>query len=176
MRSSPRALMMTLGMLLAASGVLHADDVIMPQKLVPDRPAADEEKKEKEEAPDAGDDSIPLAASDMAALKQAIGQKARVAGRVVRPSNWKDKITFLNFDGGFSVVIFNKNLSAFPEPPDQMYANATVVVFGTVSEHKGEPQIEVQRPDQVKALTKDGAPVEEGSAKDGEAGKTDADR
>ena len=95
---------------------------------------------------------VSLASKDKEALKAAIGQNAIVRGKVVKTTNYQEKIAFIDLEGGFTVVCFKKSFSKFPEAPDKMYAQKTIEVTGKITEHKEKPQIEITAPDQVKIV------------------------
>ncbi len=82
---------------------------------------------------------------------------AFVAGKVI-DVNTAGRITFVNFDSQrparFTAVIFEKDLTNFPKPPKEMYADKIVRVGGTVSKFKDQPQIVVISPSQIEVLDK----------------------
>jgi endonuclease/exonuclease/phosphatase family metal-dependent hydrolase len=87
--------------------------------------------------------------------KALIGKKAFIYGKVLRVNSAKT-ITFLDFDnqrpGRFTGVIKTDNLTNFPRPPKEMYTGRVVRIFGTVSQFKGQPQIEISNPSQIEIL------------------------
>ncbi|MEA3334381.1 MAG: phospholipase D-like domain-containing protein [Chloroflexota bacterium] len=82
-----------------------------------------------------------------------VGQKISVEGVVV-DSYDAGTITFLNFDEDrtFTVVIFDDNYDRFPESPEDLYYKKRILVTGEVELHDGDPQIEVEHPDQIEIL------------------------
>jgi endonuclease/exonuclease/phosphatase family metal-dependent hydrolase len=87
--------------------------------------------------------------------KPLVGQKALVFG-TVRKVNSTKTITFLDFDdqrpARFTGVIKADNLTNFPRPPKEMYAGKIVRILGTVSQFKGQPQMEISKPTQIEIL------------------------
>jgi len=66
--------------------------------------------------------------------------------------------TFLNMGVDYpdvsrlSVMIWEKDRSAFPEAPEVMYANKKISVTGKVIEYQKAPAIEISSPDSIKVL------------------------
>lgn len=103
--------------------------------------------------PSPAPESIALKATDKDGLKAAIGKTAKVTGKVQRANAWDGGITFLNLEGGFTVVCFKKNYGKFPSPPDQLYSQGkSIEVTGQVRLHKDRPEIEITGPDQIKVV------------------------
>ena len=100
-----------------------------------------------------------LTSKDKDGLKAAIGKTATVRGKVVKTTNYQQKIAFIDLEGGFTVVCFKKNFSKFTEAPEKMYAQKEIEVTGKVTEHKEKPQIEITGPDQIKILEAPAAPA-----------------
>jgi hypothetical protein len=108
---------------------------------------------------------LRLQATDKDGLKGAIGKTATVTGRVQRANAWDGGITFLNLEGGFTVVCFKKHYGEFPSPPDQLYAQGkTIEVTGKIRLHKERPEIEITGPEQIKVLADAPAPPSEPAA------------
>jgi DNA/RNA endonuclease YhcR with UshA esterase domain len=110
-------------------------------------------------------------ATEMEKLKGLIGQEASVRGKVVDVFVPRSgSVTILNFFEGsarrdFNVVIDKANIDAVNAAHNGDVAAAvkgqTIVVTGTVSEYRGNPQIKVEKPEQIKieppAAAKDAA-------------------
>ncbi|MFM7181751.1 MAG: hypothetical protein ACKO2G_09860 [Verrucomicrobiales bacterium] len=96
---------------------------------------------------------VVLKATDREGLKAAVDKTATVTGKIQRANAWDGGITFLNLEGGFTVVCFKKNYGKFPSPPDQLFAQGkTIEVTGKVKLHKDRPEIEITGPDQIKVI------------------------
>ena len=112
-----------------------------------------------EEPPAPATEPLVLKSTDKDGLKAAVGKTATVTGQVQRANAWDGGITFLNLEGGFTIVCFKKNYGKFPAPPDQLYAkDKTIEVTGKIRLHKERPEIEITGPEQVKVLAE--APAE----------------
>lgn len=104
-----------------------------------------------------------IEAKDIEKLRAAVGQTVTVVGTVERTG--KDStsgMNFLNFGssrGGFTVVVFPSNVPSFPEPPEQLYRNKKVRITGKVEDHKGAPQIVLEKPEQVEIVEETTAPA-----------------
>jgi len=83
------------------------------------------------------------------------GQTVWVRGKVVAANN-TGKVCFLNFHRNwkryFTVVIFASSFSHFPEPPEKLYLNKEIRVYGRVKEYQGKPEIIVESPDQIEII------------------------
>ncbi|HNS05202.1 MAG TPA: OB-fold nucleic acid binding domain-containing protein [Candidatus Saccharicenans sp.] len=83
------------------------------------------------------------------------GQTVWVRGRVVAANN-TGKVCFLNFHRNwkryFTVVIFASSFSRFPEPPERLYLNKEIRVYGRIKEYQGKPEIIVESPDQIEII------------------------
>ncbi|MBA7493084.1 hypothetical protein ES702_03639 [subsurface metagenome] len=88
-----------------------------------------------------------------------IGERATVYGSVVSThyaNTSRGKPTFLNIGrpypdpDRFTVIIWGKNRSNFPQAPEILYANKTIYVTGLIDEYEGVAQIEVFSPSQIK--------------------------
>jgi DNA/RNA endonuclease YhcR with UshA esterase domain len=78
--------------------------------------------------------------------KAHMGKEVIVEGKV-SGTRRIDKACFVNFSKdkmAFYVVIFDPALSAATEAPEVKYNGKKIQVKGTVSEHKGKPQIVVK--------------------------------
>ena len=120
-------------------------------------------------------EAVVLKATDRDGLVGAVGKTATVTGDVQRANAWDGGITFLNLEGGFTVVCFKKNYGKFPSPPDQLYSRGkTIEVTGKIRLHKDRPEIEITGPEQVKVLAE--APAGGGKPAEaaGDAPKHDA--
>jgi len=98
------------------------------------------------------------------AAAQHIGERAEVCGRVASANHSlesKGRPTFLNFDRPypdhiFTALIWGKDRARFSAPPESLLGQ-DVCAHGTITEHKGKPQIIVERPAQ---LTKPATPAD----------------
>jgi len=83
------------------------------------------------------------------------GQTVWVRGKVVAANN-TGKVCFLNFHRNwkryFTVVIFASSFSRFPEPPERLYLNKEIRVYGRIREYQGKPEIIVESPDQIEII------------------------
>lgn len=127
--------------------------VILVLALASAEAGAEEKPAEPPAAPAApAVEPVKLESTDAAGIKAAVGKPAVVRGKVGKTRAWEGGITFLNLEGGFTVVCFKKNLPNFPEPPDKMCAGKMIEVSGKITEYKGKLQIEITKPEQVKVL------------------------
>jgi DNA/RNA endonuclease YhcR with UshA esterase domain len=87
-----------------------------------------------------------------------IGETVTVLGPVVSATyrgRSTGKPTFLNVGKPFGdperlvVVVWGRNRSKFPTPPERRYDDMTISVTGQVSEYQGVPQIEVTTPSEI---------------------------
>ncbi len=120
-------------------------------------PCGSEKASELEEAEDsaramglgiwgeAKDKGAPLI-SDSEALRH-LGEYARVKGRVKKVFKSKE-IAFLDFDSGFSAVIFKETFGVLKKDPSY-YAGKTAVVSGVIKDRKGRPEIVIKTPSQI---------------------------
>ena len=93
-------------------------------------------------------------------LKGLVGQDAAVRGKVVEVFVPRSgSVTILNFFAGperreFNVVIDKANIdavnAAFNGDVAAAVKDQTIVVTGMVSEYRGNPQIKVEKPEQIK--------------------------
>jgi len=78
-----------------------------------------------------------------------------VTGKVVLTRNIGSRC-FLNFHEDiatrFTVVINQTDFGKFPEPPETLYRDKDVKVFGRIVEYRGKPEIVVTEPDQIVLL------------------------
>ncbi len=86
-----------------------------------------------------------------------IGKRAVVCG-IVESADFIPAIggepTFLNLgrpypDQPFTVVIWGEDRARWPVPPEERYLTRRICVTGTISEHRGTPQIRVREPRQI---------------------------
>lgn len=86
----------------------------------------------------------------------AVGETVYVSGTIVSTGKYGESIAFLNFDRerppAFVAVIFRENWDKFPGDPTELYKDKIVEIRGTISLHKGKPQIVITRPEQIKVL------------------------
>ena len=87
-----------------------------------------------------------------------IGKRAVVCG-IVESADFIPAIggepTFLNLgrpypDQPFTVVIWGEDRARWPVPPEERYLTRRICVTGTISEHRGTPQIRVREPRQIR--------------------------
>lgn len=82
-------------------------------------------------------------------------QSVWVRGTVVAAHN-SSRVCFLNFHRNwrryFTVVIFASDFHRFPEPPEKLYLNREVRVYGRIREYQGKPEIIVERPEQIEII------------------------
>jgi len=98
-----------------------------------------------------------LPAYEAEAAAYHVGERAIVCGKVASTayvSTVRGKPTFLNLekpypDQLFTVVIWDRNRSKFPNPPDVRFRDARICVAGLIEEDRGVPQIEVKDPEQI---------------------------
>jgi len=83
------------------------------------------------------------------------GQTVWVRGKVVAANN-TGKVCFLNFHRNwrryFTAVIFASDFDRFPAPPEKLYLNREIRVFGRVREYQGKPEIIVESPEQIEII------------------------
>jgi len=99
----------------------------------------------------------PISATDTTALLERVGTEVVVEGDVIRTSESKSGINFLNFQqamrSGFVVVTFAKDLQNFPDgKPKDRYLRKRVRITGTVEKYKDQPQIVLKAPGQIQVL------------------------
>ena len=105
----------------------------------------------------ADDEIIPVDAGlrviDWRDAGKYLDQEVIVQGKIVAASNI-GKICFLNFDQArsFTAVIFKPSFGNFPKPPEYIYAGKLVRMHGVITQHKGNPQIEITKPEQITIL------------------------
>jgi micrococcal nuclease len=82
-----------------------------------------------------------------------VNQYVIVKGTIVDTYN-SGKVCFLNFDPDhyFTVVIFECDFPNFQEPPEVYYLGKNVYIAGIIKEYKGNPEIIVKTPAQIKVL------------------------
>ncbi len=81
---------------------------------------------------------------------QHVGSRKTVCGRVesaTYASGSRGQPTFINLDKPypdqiFTVVIWGRNRSNFPDAPEQMYGNRRICATGLIESYRGVPQIE----------------------------------
>ncbi len=79
-----------------------------------------------------------------------IGEYMRVKGRVKKAFKGKD-IAFLDFESGFSAVIFKETLGVLEKSPAH-YSGKTVIISGVIKERKGRPEIIIKTPSQIEEI------------------------
>jgi len=84
-----------------------------------------------------------------------VGEYRSVQFRVVRTHN-SGKAVFLNshdpWQGYFEVVIFPERWGEFPQPPEDLFLNRCVVVYGKLQLYKGTPEIVLQSADHIRIV------------------------
>ena len=107
-------------------------------------------------------------AKDKVALREHLGKKATVFGRIKTAKDWDGGANFLNFDGGeFMLVCFESEYANFPEgKPAEIYRDKHLEVTGYINEYKGKLQIKLTNPGQIKVVD----PAAEGKKKADEEG------
>ncbi len=87
-----------------------------------------------------------------------IGERAVVCG-IVESADYIPAIrgepTFLNLgrphpDQPFTAVIWGEDRGRWPATPEERYLTRRICVTGTISEHRGTPQIRVREPGQIR--------------------------
>ena len=85
-----------------------------------------------------------------------VGENITVEGTIVNTYNHNNSIVFLNFDEDwrdkFYVPVFDDAFPGIPGPPETYYKNKTLRITGTVTVHKGRPNIEVKDPAQIEVV------------------------
>lgn len=106
----------------------------------------------------ASEETEPIDAVDLDALRAKVGTPAVVVGQVTDVGTTKDGgITFVNVGmpkkKGFVAVIFRQNYADFPDGFEK-FRNQRVSVSGPIELYKSEqPQIVLRSPDQIEILT-----------------------
>lgn len=91
-------------------------------------------------------------------VQTKIGQTVTVCGKIFGGrfvSNAVNTPTLLNMGASapnnrLTLVIFGEDLKEFPAQPEVHYANQQVCVTGTIVNYKGQPEIILKSPDQIK--------------------------
>ncbi len=90
-----------------------------------------------------------------------VGERATVEGLVAGTTYAADtdgKPTFLNLGVDYpdkrrsTVVIWGDDRGAFPEPPEDAYADRTICATGTIELYRAIPEIEVSSPGQIEVV------------------------
>ena len=89
-----------------------------------------------------------------------IGEEATVCGEVTGAkfsSHRKRKPTFIDFgpphpNHVFTALIWGENRDKFDYVPESLFGK-TICVSGTITEHKGKPEIKVSEPSQIQLMT-----------------------
>lgn len=98
------------------------------------------------------DEGRPVLSWEDAGL--AVGRPAFVFGKVVAVGR-SGSITFLNFSkerGKFTGIIRSQNYSRFEGDIEKRYLDQAVVVQGIVDTYRGQPQIEITRPEHIRVV------------------------
>lgn len=93
-----------------------------------------------------------------------VGEEATVCGKVVSANylpRTRRRPTYLNLDEAyplqvFSIVIWGRHRSRFPDAPDTIYADKDVCVTGTIVLADDVAQIAVEGPDEITIVEQDG--------------------
>ena len=88
-----------------------------------------------------------------------IGKEATVCGEVTGAkfsSHRKRKPTFIDFgpphpNHVFTALIWGENRDKFDYVPESLFGK-TICVSGTITEHKGKPEIKVSEPSQIRVM------------------------
>ena len=88
-----------------------------------------------------------------------IGEEATVCGEVTGAkfsSHRKRKPTFIDFGPPhpnhlFTALIWGENRDKFDYVPESLFGK-TICVSGTITEHKGKPEIKVSEPSQIRMV------------------------
>ena len=88
-----------------------------------------------------------------------IGEDATVCGEVTGAkfsSHRKRKPTFIDFGPPhpnhlFTALIWGENRDKFDYVPESLFGK-TICVSGTITEHKGKPEIKVSEPSQIRVM------------------------
>ena len=96
---------------------------------------------------------------DPADAADHIGQEATVCGEVTGAkfsSHRKRKPTFIDFgpphpNQQFTALIWGEYRDKFDYEPERLYGKI-ICVSGTISEHKGKPEIKVSDPSQIQVM------------------------
>ena len=99
-------------------------------------------------------------ALDPADAVNHIGEKATVCGEVTGAkfsSHRKRKPTFIDFGPPhpnqlFTALIWGENRDRFDYVPESLLGK-TICVSGTITEHKGKPEIKVSDPSQIQVVS-----------------------
>ena len=104
--------------------------------------------------------SAPIDVKEKEKLQELIGQEATVRGKVVEVFVPRSgSVTIFNFFTGaarrdFNVVIDKANLDAINAAHNGDVAaavkNQTIVVTGTIVDYRGNPQMKLEKPEQLK--------------------------
>ena len=136
-----------------------------------------------QDSAEAGSDSavqkpaIPrLDATVEKALREHLGHKATVFGKIKRTKASDKGITFLNFEGyKFVLVCFESEYANFPDGPlETTMRDKYVEATGYISEYKGKLQIKLTQPDQIK-IVQPPAPPSDSAEKDKQKKKKGTD-
>lgn len=132
--------------------------------LIPVLRGADHGKKTPAATAEQSAELPRVSAADIEAVKQLIGKRAIVFGKVTSSNEVeKSGITFLDLDGAkFTVVCWKDNYSKFEggRSPAKLYKGKDIEVTGEIFEYKGktgkgspQPEIKLTDPAQVKVTT-----------------------
>ena len=118
-----------------------------------------------EQAPSAGSSSQSIANPPSGSITardalQHVGSRKTVCGKVESPtyaSSSRGQPTFLNLDKPypnqlFTVVIWGRDRSNFPNAPEEMYRNQRICATGLIETYRGVPQIEAATSSEVRIV------------------------
>lgn len=117
------------------------------------------------------DDLPRVNASEEKALRELVGKKATVHGRVIATKELKTGLTFLDFEGGkFTAIVWKDDYAKFEGgTPAQLYGKKIIEVTGPVFVYKaknakadapGKLEIKLTSPDQVKIIKEIPSPAD----------------
>lgn len=95
-----------------------------------------------------------IAARNVVDLRQEVGRRVTVYGRIGRTAKSRSGLHFLNFaDSELTAVCFRDDVKNFSKGgPATLYANKDVEVSGLLELYRGKLQIRVRGPDQVRIV------------------------
>lgn len=119
------------------------------------------------------DDLPKVKATEEKAIRELLGKKATVSGRVIATKETKTGMNFLDFEGGkFTVVSWKEDNAKFEGgSPAKLYDRKVIEVTGTIIEYRsksakaddpGKLEIKLSSPDQVRITGEGEAPEKNG--------------
>ncbi len=111
------------------------------------------EQRVEPRAAEPADESQAIAVTDVAVLRQKVGETVTVRGRVSRTGKSSSGINFLNFAGTeLTVVCFKENAAKFDAAPADLFDGKDVEVTGTLERFKGKLQVPLDGPDAIRIV------------------------